>query len=139
MLVSSLPEKHLIGSIQGQCLTNFISAGDDRLLASDVRIGVRLLANGTSLDADAADQSASSSRAPAMFDDQEPSSKVSIRRQSLQTELLNAHEVSQVLHLSSALRTCFTMAMRFWLLLQFKKCTSVTYLSYSAGASTLGQ
>lgn len=72
------------------------SAGDDKLLASDVRTGVRLLANGTSVDASNASEAASSSRAPAMFDDQEPATIAQNRRQSLHMDLLNAHEISQV-------------------------------------------
>ena len=94
--------------------------GDDKLLASDVRMGVRLLANGTSTDANNANQPASGSRAPVMFDDQELPGNVRDRRQSLQTDLLNAHEVSQVmLIIFLALRTGFAVVKHFWLL-----CTS---------------
>ena len=72
-------------------------AGDDKLLASDVRMGVRLLANGTALDASILSEPASSSRVPAMFDDQEPNASPSNRRQSIHSDLLSAHEVSQVM------------------------------------------
>ena len=70
-------------------------AGDDKLNASDMKAGVRLLTNGSPMnDAASAWEPSPPRGTPAMFDDQPQEARN--RRQSLHTNLLSPLEISQV-------------------------------------------